>query len=120
MIHPLHRNINNKETIIKAEGPASVTPVSSHKVSDVAIRVLHDFAIDDVITRLFIAIVVYPVPLKVQHYQWHDLAHKQIVAAAGFEECDREDGAAKGAKEFSENYGGHVWRHNFNVLESTE
>ena len=85
--------------------PRALLNVIAHKVSFpvLDVRVLHDFAIDDVISASLPSVhheKVYPVPLKVQHYQWHDLAHKQMkVAAAGFERCDQlKHGAAKVAK----------------------
>ena len=104
--------------------PRALLSVIAHKVSFpvLDVRVLHDFAIDDVITASLPSVHherVYPVPLKVQHYQWHDLAHKQMkVAAAGFERCDQlKDGAAKVAKNLAKIMGTY-WRHNFGVHKS--
>ncbi|CAL6396743.1 unnamed protein product [Bathycoccus prasinos] len=102
--------------------PRALLNVIAHKVSFpvLDVRVLHDFAIDDVISASLPSVhheKVYPVPLNVQHYQWHDLAHKQMkVAAAGFERCDQlKHGAAKVAKNlFSARKFG---KHNFDTRD---
>ncbi|CAL6399845.1 unnamed protein product [Bathycoccus prasinos] len=95
--------------------PRALLNVIAHKVSFpvLDVRVLHDFAIDDVISACR---YLYPVPLKVQHYQWHDLAHKQMkVAAAGFERCDQlKHGAAKVAKNLARILSSY-WRNKFSA-----
>ena len=70
--------------------------VIAHKlkfsVSDV--RVLHDFAFDDVVTASSLDIHVdniFPIPISVQHYQWHSGAAQQIQSASyAYGRCEME------------------------------
>ena len=115
------QNQQNSRNIKRSRIPRALLNVIAHKVSFpvLDVRVLHDFAIDDVIPASLPSVHherVYPVPLKVQHYQWHDLAHKQMkVAAAGFERCDQlKHGAAKVAKNLARILSTY-WRHKFSA-----
>jgi phosphatidylinositol alpha 1,6-mannosyltransferase len=114
---PRNNNNNNNNKARKRTVPRALLNVIAHKVSFpvLDVRVLHDFAIDDVISASLPSMnheTVYPVPLKVQHYQWHDQAHKQMkMAAAGFERCDQlKYGAAQVAKQLAKLLSSY-WRH---------
>ena len=75
MIHPLHRNIKNKETIIKGGRSRERYSMSARAASFQCLTFeCYDFAIDDVIPASLPSVHHERVPLKVQHYQWHDLA----------------------------------------------
>lgn len=85
-------NTNGAGQVLPREGM-----VIAHKLKfDVAdVRALHDFAHDDVVPATALDIRqdnIFPVPISVQHYQWHEGAVEQLYqVASAYEACGLED-----------------------------
>ena len=85
-------NTNGAGQVLPREGM-----VIAHKLKfDVAdVRALHDFAHDDVVPATALDIRqdnIFPVPISVQHYQWHEGAVEQLYqVASAYKACGLED-----------------------------